>query len=84
MTGSTRVFLVLPFHLFKEGAMGLTRSPEISESVEKNQDRIERSLDFLRKILREEERMTLQIIVTKDAVVLDEAISIEIGCCELI
>lgn len=59
--------------------MGLTRSPEILESVERNQGRIERSLDFLRKFLKEGECITLQIRVSKDIVVLDAGIDIEVG-----
>ena len=61
--------------------MGLTRSPEIAEDIERNRNRIERSLYFLKKLLMKGESIKLKVTVTKKAVVLDPALEIAVNNC---
>ena len=56
--------------------MGLTRTPEIAEAVEKNRNQIEQNLRFLKKLLQSGEKVTIRIIVTKKAVAMDPNIEI--------
>jgi hypothetical protein len=59
--------------------MGLTRSPEISEMIDQNKCRIESGLDFLRECLRQDEQITLEILITKTSVNLGTNVRIDIG-----
>lgn len=58
--------------------MGLVRSPEIVELIQKHKQQIERCLSFLRKLLLKGERMTLSVTVTSDVVWLNDNIVIEV------
>ncbi|MBL8124198.1 MAG: hypothetical protein JNJ39_08840 [Blastocatellia bacterium] len=59
--------------------MGVVRSPEIGEKIDKNRERIERSLNFLRGFLHKNELVTLQIFVTKERVTLSDEIRVDIN-----
>lgn len=59
--------------------MGIIRSPEIGEEIEKNRRRIERSLSFLRGFLRKNEQVTLRIVVTAERVTLSDNVVIEVN-----
>ncbi len=58
--------------------MGLVRSPEIWEMIEKSTVRIENDLSFLKKFLKSGEQVELRVLITSEAVTLDPRARIDI------
>lgn len=59
--------------------MGAVRSFELAERIEQEMERIERSLDFLRSLLLEDEKVVLNIQITADRITVTDQMKVLIS-----